>query len=152
MIFRDLLISFENNLLDFNKRIFFEEKNYQNKNSMISVNNEIEVSNYCDSVDCYFSKIKKPINPSCFNIQQPSFEFSLEFFQNISNFHYNYKRNLSYDEMLFLFKFIKEKPFRVVVLDEGVGIGFLNNIEMYAHLAVIIIILDLKIFSFTLMY
>jgi len=127
MIFRDILISFENNLLDFNKRIFFEEKNYQNKNSMISVNNEIEVSNYCDSVDCYFSKIKKPINPSCFNIQQPSFEFSLEFFKNISNFHYNYKRNLSYDEMLFLFKFIKEKPFKVVELDKGVGIGVINN-------------------------
>ncbi len=54
--------------------------------------------------------------------------------------------------MIFLFKFIKEKPFRVVVLDEGVGIGVLKNIEMYAHLAVIIIILDLKNFSFTLMY
>ena len=72
--------------------------------------------------------------------------------KNICNFNYNYERNFSYDQMIFLFKYIKEKPFRVVVLDEGVGIGVLKNIEMYAHLAVIIIILDLKNFSFTLMY
>jgi hypothetical protein len=136
MIFRDLLVSFENNLLDLNKRIFSEHKNYLYKslnsssilNSSNDVNqNDLEISNYCDSLDCYFAKLKKPLNPSRFKIQQPSLEFNIEFFKNISNFQYNYKRNLSNDEISFLFKFIKEKPFKVVELDKNVGIGVINN-------------------------
>ena len=120
--------------MDLNKKIFFEEKNYlykslnSNFNNSVDVSqNDLEVSNHCDSVDCYFNKIKKPLNPSHFNIQQASLEFNLEFFKNISNFQYSYKRNLSNDEISFLFKFIKEKPFKIVELDKNVGVGIINN-------------------------
>ena len=75
LIFRDLLFSFENNFKDLNKKIFFEEKNYiyksLNSSSLMSSSfdvsqNDLEVSNHSDSVDCFFNKIKKPLNPSCF--------------------------------------------------------------------------------------
>ena len=102
-IFRDLLYYFEN------KRFILEDKNFiknslnnfQNSSLSSSIQNELNITNYCDSVDCFFKKIKKPINPSVYSVQDYTFEFNMEFFKNISSFKYDYKRNLSKNEINF---------------------------------------------------
>ena len=124
-IFRDLLYYFEDNLIDLNKRFFFEDKNFISNSNIIV--DEITISNTCDSIDCYFKNIKKPVNPNNFFIQKSSIDFQFEFYKNISNFKYNYKRNLSKEEIYFLLDFIEYKPFKIVELDKNVGVGILGN-------------------------
>jgi hypothetical protein len=57
IIFRNMLLYFENNLLDLNKRFFFLERNFirdslrLDKNSQV---NNFNLTTNCNSIDCFF--------------------------------------------------------------------------------------------------
>ena len=125
-----MLLYFEKNLLDLNKRFFFLEKNFINDSLRLDINSQVNNFNLttnCNSLDCFFEKTKKRLDPSRFHYQQYTIEFKMEFFKNIPAHSFNYKRNLSHNEVSCLLDFVKRKPFKVVELNKNVGVGIIDK-------------------------
>lgn len=51
----------------------------------------------------------------------------MEFLKKIPVHSFNYKRNLSHNEVSCLLDFVKRKPFKVVELDKNVGVGIIDK-------------------------
>jgi hypothetical protein len=84
------LLYFEENLLDLNKKIFFEYinfKNYLSSNEHVT-SNEIELESDIDSIDCFFNCKKKKVDPSRFNFQKATLDMKLEFYKQLDKFHF----------------------------------------------------------------
>jgi len=129
-VFRSLLVYFENNLCELNKKFFIAEKTHVNDTLNLGLNsiaNSFSLTASCDSIDCYFEKSRKKLDASILSYEQSTIDFKLEFLKNIHNFSFAFKRNLSNLEVSCLLKFLNEKPFKVVELDKNVGIGVIDN-------------------------
>ena len=145
-VFRSLLIHFENNLCELNKKFFLAEKYFKKTivNNTLdldvdsltdSLTNSFNLTANCDSVDCYFEKTKGKLDASMLWYEEATIDFKLEFFKNVHNFSFDFKRNLSNLEVSCLLNFIKEKPFKICELDKNIGIGIIDN-KLYDSLCV----------------
>ena len=127
-IFKNLLYFFDNEFSKLNMK-FFLNKYYNNTCNMDSFDSSISqiISNDSDSIDIFFTKTKILKDTFSFSLLNESIDFRLELFKYFSNLKFDIKNNLSDSEIKYLFKFIKNKPFKVIDTDKNVGLAILSN-------------------------
>ena len=130
-LFKNLLNSFENELLSLNKKILISKVN----NSLTNVNLKFNID-YCNSLDCFYNEVKKLNSFSNSNnvyLLKETIDFRFEFFKNISNIKIEKNLNLNENEIYFLKEFVRKKPFKITDCDKNVGICIMSN-EIYNSL------------------
>ena len=153
-IFKNLLNNFDNYIPYFNQFVFFKKKSFErsllynnslNSLSTIStvnsnLNSEFNVnlisssssetssdSPLCTSLDCFFEKVKKPLDPFNKLLENESIDFKFNFYKHMTNFNFSYSQNLNYDLLECLYTFIKDRPFFVAECDKNVGLTILEH-------------------------
>ena len=100
-------------------KIFLQKycNNSSNFNAIDSVllNNLSTVSS--DSIDVFFNKTKFLRDPSSHPLLNESIDFRYEIFNHFSDLKFNIKNNLNECEIKYLYKFIREKSFKVMDTD-----------------------------------
>ena len=138
--FNYLLEELDNNLLDLNKNIFFKNNktssSYSNYNEYDSFNkklNEFSLSN--EYFRCIFKKMhtKYIHNNENFFISKEINDLRSNIHSNLFNNYDNIKikPNINYTMLKDLFKFKKERSFKIINCDKNVGIAILSN-ELYS--------------------
>lgn len=90
--------------------------------------------NHCDSLDCFFKRFK---NKNCLNnipLENLTLDFKFNFYKNLSNVKLDCNTNISNQELKDIFRFKKEKPFRVTECDKNIGVAFISH-DLYDSLS-----------------
>ena len=116
-------------------KIFLQKycNNSSNFNAIDSVllNNLSTVSS--DSIDVFFNKTKFLRDPLSYPLLNESIDFRYEIFNHFSDLKFNIKNNLNECEIKYLYKFIREKSFKVMDTDKNVGLAIISN-DLYDSL------------------
>jgi len=107
--------------------------NSSNFNAIDSVllNNLSSVSS--DSIDVFFNKTKFLRDPLSYPLLNESIDFRYEIFNHFSDLKFNIKNNLNDCEIKYLYKFIREKSFKIMDTDKNVGLAIISN-DLYDSL------------------
>ena len=131
--YNNLLKQIDNALVTLNTNIFFTKQKISkniNKTELQSINPSQEVSNPERSIKTKsFNSInKKPINHSNFELQEETIILREQILKSIPMYNNNEPlNNLTHNELNFLKKFCKEKPFKILRCDKNVGTMLMSN-------------------------
>ncbi len=133
-------------LKDFNKRIFFLNNKFKNKNidqiiSLTNIDNQeitdTQITNNCDSdINKILLKLvaEKRIDTS-FPLQMETVDLEFLLYKEFNDIKLNKKfNNISLEEYKAIKFFIKKKPFKICDCDKNVGISIISN-ENYNFLS-----------------
>jgi hypothetical protein len=143
-IFRDLLYNFDTNFSIINRSILFNLNKSANKSKtkntsqppldktpipiiQTQTNMSITYTQICTDLNCFYEKIKEIKNPDSYYVHKNSIDFKFNFYYELTKQKFNYKRNLNSNEMIYLYKFMREKPFKVAECDKNIGISILSH-------------------------
>ena len=136
--------NFDMHLEDFNKKIFYKIKNEEyliskvnkeisnNDNvKKVSFNIEVQESNKFNNI---FDKFR--LRSSNYNIPilNETFDVKFKIYEKIFANNISFRLNISKNQLYFLKKFCKIRPFKIVDCDKNVGIIIMSN-ELYDKLA-----------------
>ena len=130
-----LLKEIDKIIIDFNKYIFFVKKSCNNNNTN---NNYITLVNSNDStvIDdnnfksiLHFLKKKSYLDSNSLFLNKETLEFRRDIYKRlISNYDkIEIKPNISYTQLKYLIKFLKEKTFTIINCDKNVGNALISN-------------------------
>lgn len=127
-IFKNLLFSFDNNMFDFNKQLFFKLNSKSDNNSYKVKTKQTS----CNDIDCFIKNCKRNYNTNVPFLEQ-SINFQIEILKELDNFDFGTFRNLSKEEILLLKDFTFNRPLKVVELDKNIGAGLISK-QLYNNL------------------
>ena len=143
-IFCTIVKEYETQTQKLNTKIFFEKcknKNrIKNKKEDTEILNETDYNQNCHDItiinknECcnYESIIKKlktktTFNDSRFYLDNTTIDFRYKYYNKLSKMKFNIQPNITSQELYFLKKFIREKPFSVLQCDKNVGLSIVSN-------------------------
>ena len=103
--------------------------------SLTNLNLKLNID-FCNSLDCFYNEVKKLNNYSNSKnvyLLKETIDFRFEFFKNVANIKIEKNLNLNKNEIYFLKKFIRDRPFKITDCDKNVGICIMSN-EIYNEL------------------
>ena len=105
----------------FNFDQFYENYNKRNQNKF-NIHG-------CENVDCIFKNVFKSDceNSKKFFISKDTLDFRLNVFQNLSNYSYKIEHNLNKNHLDSIYKFSRNKPFKIVECDKNIGSAIISN-------------------------
>jgi hypothetical protein len=136
-IFKSLLISIDNEMVNFNKSIHLKlisEEKRRRLNLNPVLDNFVEQEKECDSFNCIFKKLKNKKNFDRIPTYDQSLIFQMNLVKNLKDLKINNNINLNLDQLNTLKQFLKVKPFKVVELDKNVGAGIIST-QLFEYLA-----------------
>ncbi len=80
------------------------------------------VTKNCSSFDCSLKKFRKTVDSSKIPLLQYSIDFKFIFYEKLCDLENTFNYNLNFDQVYFLNKFIKTRPFCIVECDIGSAI------------------------------
>ena len=127
----NLFYNIENSLVEFNKKMFFE--NISNKKE--KPKNHPDLNNFVPDLFLFFKKASKSLEfVQKFPFQKETLDFKFKILEQLSKFNFNPECfNINKNEFFSIKNFIKCKPFKICEADKNIGLVIVSN-DLYLNL------------------